>query len=155
MTEKQIKKLREAAQKATPGPWGEKWGLNYPFYVDVRKPAPSLSKHDNDRPTYWRMEDALFVLECNPKMVLKLLADIEYWMKDSAKAWDKCEERRQETEKLKNQLDIAVKALDRIYDPRKYSEYESDAFFERVRCMRISREAIEAIDSMEDKKEEK
>jgi hypothetical protein len=70
-----IKKLRKVAEEATPGPW--KAGGNYPFYVDLRKPADSLSKHDSERPTYWRYQDGLFVLTFNPKTVLELLDSLE------------------------------------------------------------------------------
>ena len=65
-------KLRQIAAAATPGPWGP-WTGNYPFNVDVVKPAPSLSKYDNERPTYWRYQDASFVLAFNPKTALELL----------------------------------------------------------------------------------
>lgn len=47
-------------EDATPAPWGP-YSCNYPFYVEVTKPAPSLSKHDS-RPTYWRMEDGVLVV---------------------------------------------------------------------------------------------
>ena len=71
-----LKKLREVAEKATPGPWGP-WAGNYPFYVDVRKPSPSLSKHDDTRPTYWRYDDAVFVLQFNPETAIMLLNRIQ------------------------------------------------------------------------------
>jgi hypothetical protein len=71
-----IEKLRKIAESAEPGPWGP-WDGNYPFYVDVRKPSASLSKHDDERPTYWSHNDAAFVLTFNPKMVLELLDEIE------------------------------------------------------------------------------
>ena len=71
-----IKHLREIAKKAAPGPWGP-WTGNYPFYVDVKKPSQSLSKHDDTRPTYWNWNDAVFVLEFNPEVVLQLLDRIE------------------------------------------------------------------------------
>ena len=71
-----LKELRKIAEKATPGPWGP-WTGNYPFNVDVRKPAPSLSKHDNERPTYWRYEDAVFVLRFSPETVTMLINRIE------------------------------------------------------------------------------
>ncbi len=72
-----IKKLRKIAEEATPGSWENSFSSNYPFYVDVRKPARSLSKHDSDRPTYWRHQDGLFVAVFNPKQVLELLDRIE------------------------------------------------------------------------------
>lgn len=68
--------LRRIANEATQERWGP-WTCNYPFYVDVKKPAPSLSKHDHDRPTYWKIEDAIFVLEFNPKVVVYLLNEID------------------------------------------------------------------------------
>ncbi len=83
------KELRKIAESATPGPWGS-WCANTPFYVDVQKPAPSLSKHDNERPTYWRMEDALFVLHFNPKIVLELLDEIERLKEIEWKYLDLC-----------------------------------------------------------------
>lgn len=76
MTSRDLKRLRKIALDATPGPWGP-WSGNYPFNVDVKKPAPSLSKHDHKRPTYWRWQDGLFVLEFNPKVVLELLDRIQ------------------------------------------------------------------------------
>ena len=71
-----IKYLREVANKATPSPW-EGSTSNIPFYVDMRKPAPSMSKHDGDRPTYWRYEDGVFVHTFNPQIVIELLNYIE------------------------------------------------------------------------------
>lgn len=72
MTSKELKHLRKIAEDATPGPWGP-WTGNYPFNVDVVKPAPSLSKHDAKRPTYWRYQDGAFVLAFNPQTALALL----------------------------------------------------------------------------------
>lgn len=54
------KELEKIIDEATPGPWGP-YTANLPFYAIVTKPAPSLSKHDPERPTYWRIEDAKFV----------------------------------------------------------------------------------------------
>lgn len=55
-----IQKIEQLLKEATPGNWtGEG---NEPFSITLRKPAPSLSKHDSDRPTYWRCQDAMFVL---------------------------------------------------------------------------------------------
>lgn len=50
--------IRTRVEAATAGPWGP-YAANVPFYAQVTKPAPSLSKHNN--PTYWRIEDASFV----------------------------------------------------------------------------------------------
>jgi hypothetical protein len=71
-----LKRLKQIAQDATPGPWGP-MNANYPFYVDMEKPAPSLSKHDQDRPTYWRYQDAIYVLSFNPVVVIELIEKIE------------------------------------------------------------------------------
>ena len=76
MIDLSIKELRKIAEEATPGPWGP-WSANYPFNVVVKKPAPSLSKHDHARPEYWRYQDGLFVSIFNPKMVLDLLNEID------------------------------------------------------------------------------
>lgn len=65
--------IEKKAKAATPGPWANKWSSNYPFYVDVRKPAPSLSKHDAERPTYWRVQDAEYIAAVSPDVVLKLI----------------------------------------------------------------------------------
>jgi hypothetical protein len=57
MTLDEIKKVIEGKTK-------EKWkgSVNYPFYGVVHKPAPSLSKHDHERPEYWTISDVEFVL---------------------------------------------------------------------------------------------
>jgi hypothetical protein len=72
-----LKKLREVASKATPGDWGHNWSASIPFYVDVKKPAQSCSKHDHERPTYWRYEDGIFASVFSPRQVLELLDEIE------------------------------------------------------------------------------
>lgn len=72
---KDLKDLRKIAEEATPGQWTGTG--NYPFYVDIKKPAPSLSKHDRERPTYWRYQDGVFVLAFSPKQVLELFKHID------------------------------------------------------------------------------
>jgi hypothetical protein len=72
MTNKELNQLRKIAEDATPGPWGP-WSGNYPFYVMVKKPAPSLSKHDHERGDFWRYQDGEYVLAFNPKVALELL----------------------------------------------------------------------------------
>ena len=70
-----IKRLRKFAEEAT-----QTWidaHSNIPFYVVVNKPAPSLSKHDLERPNYWKMEDGYFVATFTPKKVLELLDRLE------------------------------------------------------------------------------
>lgn len=57
--EKRVKAIKDRLNKVS-GHW-DKFYCNYPFYVVVRKPRPSLSKHDLERPEYWSMEDGLFV----------------------------------------------------------------------------------------------
>ncbi len=56
LTTKRLDAIRQAIEKATPL---EKWEFfaNYPFYVQVKKPASSLSKHDDTRSDLWRVED--------------------------------------------------------------------------------------------------
>jgi hypothetical protein len=76
MTKEELNEMRMVAKTATPGPWGP-WMGNCPFYVIVKKPAPSLSKHDDERPTYWPYNDGKFVLTFNPQAVLELLDEIE------------------------------------------------------------------------------
>src|SRR5271166_1597116 len=57
---KDLDRLKKMATDATPGPWGP-WSANVPFYVNVKKPSPSMSKHDADRPTYWKKENENFI----------------------------------------------------------------------------------------------
>lgn len=95
-----LKKLREAASKATPGPWGP-WSCNYPFYVDVEKPSQSLSKHDNERPTYWNIPDAMHVLEFNPAVAIQLLNRI-----------DDLEEVLESHRKLVREIDVIISGED-------------------------------------------
>jgi hypothetical protein len=53
-----IKDLELAQAKARPLPW--KFSANIPFYIDMTKPGPSLSKHDDDRPSYWHYDDGMY-----------------------------------------------------------------------------------------------
>ena len=66
-----IAELRIICDKAHPGPWTASG--NVPFNVDLCKPRPSLSKHDANRPTYWHVDDAMFVL--NARVMLPRLLD--------------------------------------------------------------------------------
>ena len=70
-----LTRLKEYEQKATPK---EKWEgySNTPFYAVLEKPAPSLSKHDYERPHYWRCEDVNYVLFTRHQMA-KLLEVVE------------------------------------------------------------------------------
>lgn len=66
-----LEELKSLIDKVTPSPWGP-YSANVPFYADVKKPAPSLSKHDRERPTYWRIEDAQFIAAARdwlPKLI--------------------------------------------------------------------------------------
>lgn len=65
--------IKELEKNATPGPWTGQ--ANYPFYACIDKPAPSLSKHDAERPNYWRIEDVKFVVTARtevPMLIEKL-----------------------------------------------------------------------------------
>lgn len=66
MNRQDLENLQKLCDEATPGPWTASG--NYPFYVDLEKPASSLSKHDNKRPTYWRYQDGIFVLASRDAM---------------------------------------------------------------------------------------
>lgn len=58
---KRLAEIKKRYEDSTPGNWGP-YTANRPFYAIVTKPAPSLSKHDEERPTYWKVEDAVFLL---------------------------------------------------------------------------------------------
>jgi hypothetical protein len=69
-TKKLIDQLEKMLAKCPPFPW--EFGGNVPFYVDVRKPRPSLSKHDDARPSYWHYDDGLYVsaaIHSVPKLI--------------------------------------------------------------------------------------
>lgn len=74
MDKKRLDEIKGITSAATPGPWTA--AGNLPFYVDLRKPAPSLSKHDKECPTYWKVADAEFVLMAR-SVVPELIAEIE------------------------------------------------------------------------------
>lgn len=70
-----IERFWKYHKEATPQPW--EGSANTPFYASIDKPAPSLSKHDNDRPHYWRCEDvnyALTAINEAPKIIAALQA---------------------------------------------------------------------------------
>lgn len=69
--EPKLSEIENRVNKATAGPWGP-YGTNLPFYAVVTKPAPSLSKHDDERATYWRIEDAMFVASAREDVVYLL-----------------------------------------------------------------------------------
>ena len=70
-----IEEIKERLSKATPGPWGP-YSANIPFNATVTKPAPSLSKYDDEQPTFWRCEDAVFIARAHPDLTF-LLAVVE------------------------------------------------------------------------------
>lgn len=51
---------------------------NIPFYVEVKKPRPSMSKHDS-RPTYWDYDDGEYLYACVNWMpdILKYIEDLK------------------------------------------------------------------------------
>lgn len=55
-----LEDIEKLIKNKTPGLWTG--AANAPFYATLEKPAPSLSKHDDERPTYWRIQDVEFVL---------------------------------------------------------------------------------------------
>ena len=52
---------------------------NIPFYVQLEKPRPSMSKHDSKRPDYWDMDDGYYILACANYMpeILAHIKDLE------------------------------------------------------------------------------
>lgn len=69
-----IRGIKERHANATPGPWTG--SMNWPFYAVVHKPAPSLSKHDDERSSYWRCADAAFTVSAHVDMAF-LLSQLE------------------------------------------------------------------------------
>lgn len=68
--QKAIENFKELMAKVDTRYW--EFGANIPFYVDMKKPRPSLSKHDDERPTYWHYDDGSFVamaLYLAPKLI--------------------------------------------------------------------------------------
>lgn len=70
--------------KIKPLPW--EWNGNIPFYIDVSKPRPSLSKHDydNKRPTYWHHDDGMYA-SVAIHAIPQLLAEIKRLNKELKK----------------------------------------------------------------------
>lgn len=77
-SKKRLEEIKKRVEKATPGLWGP-YSANIPFYAVVTKPAPSFSKHDNEKSDYWKIEDALLIANAveDIKYLLKLLEEIE------------------------------------------------------------------------------
>jgi len=55
-----IQKLEELKNKAHPDLL-KSCSANIPFYVEIKKPRESLSKHDATRPTYWHCDDGVYL----------------------------------------------------------------------------------------------
>ena len=73
-----IKNLKELLKKIEPLPWSGS-SSNIPFYVDVKKPRESLSKHDSERPTYWNYHDGIYLLTAAHEVpnLLKYIEELE------------------------------------------------------------------------------
>lgn len=90
--EDRISQLEESFKKVVL-PWV---GIsNYPFYVDIRKPRASHSKHDSDQPTYWNQDDGEYLLRCVNEMpeILQYIRDLERQLKNLKNqivAWKDC-----------------------------------------------------------------
>lgn len=71
-----LTELIGAAKDASQEGWGP-YSANIPFYAVVNKPRGSLSKHDNERPTYWHYKDALWVAMANPAEMIPILERLQ------------------------------------------------------------------------------
>ena len=69
-TKKRLDEIEKRVNAMYAGEWT--CNANMPFNADVVKPRPSLSKHDVSRPTYWHMDDALFVLNARQDVLFLL-----------------------------------------------------------------------------------
>lgn len=76
-----LKSIQESLKKVKL-PWTAT--ENYPFYIDVRKPRESLSKHDSERLTYWDIYDGEYMLKCVNEMpkILKYIKSLERKLKE-------------------------------------------------------------------------
>lgn len=76
MSDEKIAKIRKRVAEISE-PWGPFSG-NYPFYVVVKKPAPSLSKHEGTPrgEHMWRYQDGEFVAAA-PFDIKFLLAELD------------------------------------------------------------------------------
>ena len=72
-----IKTIRDVMEKTAPLPW--EFDANVPFYVSVKKPRPSQSKHDEKMPTYWDYSDGEYMALCVNLMpeLLDYIAELE------------------------------------------------------------------------------
>ena len=71
-----IKSLEEYLKKVEL-PWTA--SANVPFYVNMKKPRPSMSKHDSRCPTYWDYYDGCYALMCANEMpkILEYIKELE------------------------------------------------------------------------------
>jgi hypothetical protein len=76
MDKKKLAYLKDLCKRATPAPWTGT--VNYPFYAQLDKPAPSESKHEGSPrgATLWRIADVEFVVSARQEMA-NLISYIE------------------------------------------------------------------------------
>ena len=100
-----IEQIKERLEKASKE-LGKNFSINYPFYCVVEKPRSSLSKHDRERPTYWHMDDGIFVAYARD--------DIEYLTNRLEKAIDYLKQgKKQFTPNTTNSdVDMFLKEID-------------------------------------------
>lgn len=79
--QKTIEKLEESLKKVTLPFTGSE---NYPFYVSLDKPRPSLSKHDGKCANYWHIDDGYYMLRCVNEMpkILEYIRQLENQVKE-------------------------------------------------------------------------
>lgn len=73
-----LEDIKRRESKATKQPWGP-YKANLPFYAILEKPSSSLSKHDSERPDYWKVDDAIFVANARADIpwLVKLVEKLE------------------------------------------------------------------------------
>lgn len=82
---KKLKDIKDRWEKAAPK---EKWigHCNYPFYVILNKPRPSLSKHEgtNRGDNMWHMDDGLFIANAKSDMeeLFRIIEQLEKFKHD-------------------------------------------------------------------------
>lgn len=69
LTKEDFDNIKKYWEKAAPE---DKWGgsCNYPFYVVLNKPRPSLSKHEGTKRSenMWHMDDGIFIVGAKKNM---------------------------------------------------------------------------------------
>lgn len=120
MSDEKIAKIKKRVEEISE-PWGPFSG-NYPFYVVVKKPAPSLSKHEGTpRGAHmWRYQDGEFVAAApyDIKFLLSELAaqnQVLQQYKETVDQWNKTWDNFTPKNAAKNvkifKLEDALKAL--------------------------------------------